>query len=582
MICISRINYFVFHNILYSFLILNGNDIISSFYGKCIFIFLTTMISLRFYFYQDKFKIVSRVIAYHKFYFFFSILLLSFVFFGFSLLNNIYQNKFSLVKISILTLAIFYWSYVLLVSTLTLIYQHKYKIKELFLEEVKYPHNFKRSQHDIRITQLLIFGIILLIAGVFSIVWYPGVISPDTLHVYYSAKNFSNPITRTDIHSFALVLFEKIVFDIYDNHYFLLLIFLVLFAWAWSSFMTFLYQKGLKRFIIVTISVLYLLLIPGNLYMLMTTWKDIPFSISIIWVCHMLTRYCYNKKEFFKKKNIFILILSLVLTALLRSNGLSILLALLVWSFYEACKWKKFKMLSIVGTSFLLVLIIKIPIYDVLLVRSRMPIFFAALPLINGIEENLKNENDVPIYVLNIVNKYRNKSSDFSFKQAIDTYFLCLIKHPLTTLMDRLKSTYNLYSFFGNSKYPVSRNLYVKPTSKPEWGGDYIFSYNSTFSFLRNRLINFAKEYYSFLFGNVFDTITRNGFNIVLWIIVSWVIILSKKQGIVIILPAIANTVALMLACCFSDYRYSYPMGLMTVMYTLSTITFIGSSSFYE
>lgn len=138
-----------------------------------------------------------------------------------------------------------------------------------------------KSQLKAKTVFIILFSIMMCFGIGLSIIYYPGIITRDSVSMYYAAQNFSDMRVRTDIHSFAYLCVYKLVFSFTDNYYVLTCLIILLFSVVWARYLTYLYQCGLRFGVVFTVTLGWLL-IPRNWYMLITSWKDSPFTISML------------------------------------------------------------------------------------------------------------------------------------------------------------------------------------------------------------------------------------------------------------------------------------------------------------
>lgn len=507
---------------------------------------------------------------------FLSILLVEFVFWGYAILYKIETGTAPVFETIVLIGIYYIWSTILLDAALCLV--------EIIVTQIKITNINKQNYHRIWLT---IFLILITGGGLFSVLFYPGVISPDTVAIYQAAMNLGDIASRTDIHSFAYTFLEWIIFSICDSFYFLTWIMLIAFSAAWASFMTNICRLGLNRRIVYTVTFIWLL-VPSSLYMLISTWKDVPFTVCLMVASNMFMKMSALDGEFMVKgRDYVILAVSLIGAALFRSNGQFVLAVLVIIFLLYALKSQKraiYRMFLATAAAGITVLLIKVPIYHALQVKGT-PESFMLRPFVDGIWENVMygEQSDLPDNVLAFIEEEISPVDEFrkfylegrlydeyipndfdKFTQAKDAWITCLMHNPFVTLMARLKKNYNLWSVFPREKVYLNTG-YIQEL------GDYTdLNYLSVPLFKTVRYV--FRIFYSdrWLYGDFCYIIARGGWNIFLWVLFG--LFLNKKKmrnRKIIIIPAAANSVAMLIACCYPDYRYTYPMYVLTVLYVL-------------
>lgn len=524
---------------------------------------------------------------------------ITYLFFGFQLYGKFYltMGEYSIYYITV-TFVLIRWSYVFLYSVTRIIKHYWSSIRFCLCDKSN-----ERTYVDVLKMRVLLFLTMTISGLLFSILYYPGVITADNLYVYKTVNEIGDISVRTDIHSFAFVLLEKLLFSICDHFYFVTIIFVLLFALSWSMVFSYLYKKGLRRKTTLAISLLWLL-IPQNLYLIIATWKDIPFSICMLLMAFCILKYIgEGEKAFFLYPfNYVLFILSSLGVGLFRSNGIGVILITLIAIIIYSFPKKKIKIIIVSATTIGLLFFIRIPVYNLLGVQQT-PEYYMAYPFINGVWECSFNGDNLSPEIERLIDKhlitiekfndeyklsyfndnafydvddYNLNYKTLSLSEAQSAYFWCLKNHPASVILARMKKTYNLWSVFENDDYPLNRNYRDSEFSMPAWGEKYIVEYNTRYAYARNRFSRFFSDGSNkYILGEFIDLITRNGFNLIIWII-SFIGMLSGKniKYIFVILPAVANTITLLFACCFQDWRYMYPMEILTWFYAFAIITF--------
>lgn len=506
---------------------------------------------------------------------FWHVFVVEFLFWGYAILYKVEAGTVPIIETVVLIAAMYVWSACMTGAGVHLLAMIANKMQITLTTE----QNYRRIW-------ITVFVILVTGGGLFSILFYPGVISTDTIAIYEAAMNLGDKTVRTDIHSFAYTCFERLVFSICDNFYFLTWILIMAFSAAWASFMTNICRLGLNHRIAYYVTFVWLL-VPSNLYMLICTWKDMPFTICFIVAAGRLMRISAHEKGVqLGWRDYVLLAIGVIGAALFRSNGQFVLLAVIIAGIFHAIRFKErtsLFMLASLVISGIVVLIVKIPVYRGFQVEGT-PDGFIAIPFVDGVWENVAYGDGIPDEVVSYVEDnimpigefrelykedYTNTYS-FSphvvleFDDAKDAWYSCLKTNPFVTIMARLKKTYNLWSVFPRGKIPVATN-YVRKIID---GANLNYLPIPLFEKLRNVFgLCYSSEW---LYGTFCFIIARGGWNVFLWIVLE---LFLKRKGLkncrIVIVPAAANTVALLIACCYQDYRYMYPTFVLTILYML-------------
>ncbi|MBD5470230.1 MAG: hypothetical protein HDR19_03715 [Lachnospiraceae bacterium] len=427
-------------------------------------------------------------------------------------------------------------------------------------------------------TWIILFSIVCGVGLLFSLAFYPGIITPDNIYFYESALN-SSLYGASDIHSFAYLCVFKIIISIYNNYYIITFLLMVLFAAAWASVFTYLCSKGLRKKVALLITIGWLLF-PSNIYMLIASWKDVPFTICLLVLSFQLLKNYFDCDYADKISNLLVLSLALFGVAVFRSNGQVVLLCVVVFGIIGFIKKNiRFKMLASILVSLIAVIIFKGPIFNYFNVQQS-PSNYSALPFMDGIVEyvyqgnELDDETEKYFYSLTTYDdcmEYYGMSDfservfeggyeNFDLKKATIGYFRCLVKNPMATISARFKRTFNMWSLFYYDEFRITKSI-VKEIQTNDYGWQYI----ENMKFLRDIIIKLYSEKH--LIGMIQSILYRGGFNILLWMCSFLYLPIKKRKLTYALVPVIANTVGLLVGCCFSDYRYIYPMFVITVPY---------------
>ncbi|MEO0172698.1 MAG: hypothetical protein ABIL13_05560 [candidate division WOR-3 bacterium] len=165
------------------------------------------------------------------------------------------------------------------------------------------------------------FSIVFTIPFIYFLAYFPGIYTPDSIYQTSQAIGLEK---FNDCHPPFHTLTIKIVLSIFHHIGFYILIQIIfasiLFAWILSK----LKLKNLELYLILTFS------FPLTGLMLIVLWKDIPFSLSLIWLSFLLY-FAYNDKNYLKNNlNLIAFIISLSFVMLFRYNGIPVVIITLI------------------------------------------------------------------------------------------------------------------------------------------------------------------------------------------------------------------------------------------------------------
>lgn len=198
------------------------------------------------------------------------------------------------------------------------------------------------------------FWFYLSISFFVSLIWiisfYPGNFSPDSISQWIQAvtKNYvdSHPVLMAIILRYFYILFKTPVsFIIFQNLYFSIMI---------ATIFSYLEKKGAKRIVLLILAFI-IPFIPNIGMTNVTLWKDIIYSISLIF----LSYYCYrivvkDMDNFYSIPNVLLFIFSFITVRGFRHNGIAPFVFIIILMSYYVLKRrdKKLLILLIISTIF--------------------------------------------------------------------------------------------------------------------------------------------------------------------------------------------------------------------------------------
>ena len=325
---------------------------------------------------------------------------------------------YAILKISLL--------YPLLKRLLCLFYEYIPKI------------NILTKNNKINKKYFIFFFLIIFICYIpYLIHYYPGKITYDTNLQLSFIKNGILSDVHSLIHTNFIGLFVNIGLNIFHNEnlgiMFYTLFQMLFLAFTYAFVCYYLSKKNVNFKIILVILFSYAIL-PIYTHYAVTVWKDILFATSFVYIVIFLNELRTNKTIF----NYLGLIFGLFLLFFMRSNGIYIFLVMLPFLIYY---WQKdLKPLIIVGSIFLMFLLIKYPVYNYFNVSSSSISESLAIPTEQMARVITKNGNislkeeeflnsitdvaNIPnIYLPYIVDPVKNTFNNLILKEKLGDYF---------------------------------------------------------------------------------------------------------------------------------------------------------------
>lgn len=455
-----------------------------------------------------------------------------------------------------------------------------------FNQIVSYKNNINSiisKKKPINIT-IKCFSLCVLIQIFALLIFNPGLMTADTFMQYSQIHGYTN---FTEHHPLFHTFLEKVLYDIWDSPYIISLFQILFSSIVLSLIAKFLYEIGYELKYIYIFLIIFNLL-PNNFINIITQWKDIPFTISMMYLTYLLCKISLYKIDFFNSySNIVQLSIITSCIGLFRHNGivvtLGILLLLIVLYFYSSYKRVLSSVILIlmltIGTNSLLPIILNaspngniatiIPFHGIAFVSSHGDLdnentidYLEEYMPINDINSQFNLYSGNPYMYGEIPEKYNTleKFRNSNIKETLMHYLITFTEHPLLIIKERLCGTDLLWNVTenkgGNYRYAtftdIDNNIYGIKHYNPHISDAY-------YNLLKLTSIKFIDMF-----------LWRSGIYIDFSILIAYFLI-KKKQYIYLLpfCPLILNALSLLLSMAWQDYRYVYFSFTSTVVIIL-------------
>lgn len=431
---------------------------------------------------------------------------------------------------------------------------------------------------------VVLMGIALAIIAVGGIYYVrafnPCISSPDT--TYCMERAFNSVTGLTDWHPPFYIMWLRAILKIIPSVYMVVFVQYAFFAFVFIEGLFLLYRRGLSLGWLVTITALTVLNC-SNMVNLTTIWKDIPYTICLLWLTVIIARILLVRG--IKWLAYAELAVALVLTCFFRQNGIVPYLLLSV--FLVIFLRKNWKVWGAVIVACVMVLFIRFPLYSYFEVQ-RNPNGGEYIGLgqdILGVYYNGGNISEETMEIVLVLSRgdmemfqytpyYSEASYDLDVSKAefIKAYLDTFIRNPILmtrAIVCRNDGIWNIFmgedGFMGLVAYTGTQDgaegwYSLWPVRKEnilterigEWVG-----YSS-----ENPLLNCIEW--------------RSG--IWFWVVVvAFIMIWWKKMDkklLLVYVPIGGHIVSLILSTGWADFRYYWPVNLMGLFLVLLTLTF--------
>ena len=421
---------------------------------------------------------------------------------------------------------------------------------------------------------ILLFIIQILILGIYFYGLNPGNMSYDT---YNQVNQLKGIISYNTWHPIGHTLFMGLLLKIWNNYAIITIFQILFFAAITSSFYRFLLKYKVK-WQLVYFTAIIMVAIPSVGINLVTQWKDIPFTIGLLWGTLILFKMNIEENYFQKPIKAVEFALCLLSISLFRFNGILAFITMIVYAFGYVLRKKYMKRNLYISIAFVLTIFFVINVV--------VPKYLNAVPnppgmklrpiyqgyagiYIAGKEESLKEESQnlietvsSPEQIHDFYNPYfadtistntpnfLNNLSKIKTPAALKIYLEAFIIHPEIILGDKFNLSVSMWSvtadrFSYNNAYTTA----IQKEMIEEFGVERnenklteIINKFAIFTFTENYLLN--------------TLVWRTGFYLSLEFVLLLYLILKKDRRISLFIPLLCNGVIVFLTMPAQDYRY--------------------------
>lgn len=443
------------------------------------------------------------------------------------------------------------------------------------------------SDFSIKAKVLMIFASLTL-CMLCNYAFNPAITSHDSQYCYSEAFHLGeHPID--DGHPVFYIILLKLCTFFTPKIQFMIFVQAVYYAFVYTYTINTLSHIGIPKRICILIFV-FVGIGFNTIIQIATLWKDIPFTISLIWLTILLVRMCINQQEC--SNNIWWYVqyaIASVLTALVRHNGL--LPVIMTFIFSAILFSNKKRIIAAVLLSTITIVLIRGPLYSHYQVNDVPGLKFYAMAndimylyhqggkdelimqVVNDVTDwNPQNFNYTPYYTA----VTRKNMNHYSVTEFINIYLHAWRKHPKTMLLGFLKRNTVAWSI-DICKYERAR--YV----------NYLGEVHNDEYFLEHyppRVENYFTKKLTILFAIlranhfVYMLYWRTAIYNLLMIVATLLIFSKYKKKFMLpalpFLPILLNVFVLLMTSGWSDYRYYWPSMLIASILLPYSIVIMG------
>lgn len=418
---------------------------------------------------------------------------------------------------------------------------------------------------------LSLFLSITMIWAIYLCANFPGTITIDTLNQFRQAMGITE---ITDAHPALLTLIYKFVFKISGGPELFTVLQIVLYALTLTSFLSYLCKLGLNRKIATAFAILFSAHIVNGIYATVL-WKDVLFTVALLWATLLFLKLSIEKKQFFSISNIIQFSLCSAFIFLLRHNGIIVFAMILAVMAIAVIALRSVKPLAVILTTLAIVGVVKGPLYSSIGIENQS--LSAPNAFLHGIvytcmESDFESElleSVVPMEVwyeiyepysansfafsdIAIQNNINEKMHALPTSEVLKEYLRAFIDQPFLIIKDRLYGCNSLWNSItsgynwrtGNDQYNV-----------------IVASNDLGFYCRENAITDFVSDVYQKSISNKFldSLIWRVGPYLSVAFVLLFIAIIQRKWAFLLAyIPIVGNSLSLIMSMAWQDYRYVY------------------------
>jgi|GEM_PF-792990 len=419
---------------------------------------------------------------------------------------------------------------------------------------------------------LLFLGILLACWSIYLVAFFPGILTNDS-YLQWGQLVGQHPYNNW-IPIFHTLVYKALI-SIWHNPAIIAIAQMLFLGGICSSFLVFLYKKGIPYKWLV-ISAVIIGLIPVNGMYTITLWKDLAYCCSLLWLTLVLAEIITKTYIFNYRTTLICLVVSLFCVATFRHNGLLAIMivaaGLIIWGIMV-------KRREIVAASIISVIAIfafnigirkALPIIPVpRAVSLTTPMHGIAAVIFYGgklsdhtRQEMLKILPDsawkslyypysADNYLFRSNSPFLDNLSQWSTSKGIGLYLDALKTSPFIVLRDRLYGTELLWDVSegeGSFNYIYNTDLGENPYGLKQW---------------KNPLKKYMTGFLEFAVKNANTILFRAGIYNLMFLLLFLLLIKRHKKFMLVFLPLIGANTSLAIAMAHQDFRYVYYVPLI-------------------
>ena len=400
----------------------------------------------------------------------------------------------------------------------------------------------------------------------------PGISSFDTVQSMITNAQHLNGMYDWHPAFYCMVL--RVIQMVSNTTYAVIVVQYFFWAYVIVELLLFLRRKGMKESVLLCVAIFFGFN-AGNFIQINTIWKDIPYTLSVLWVFIILAKLSIDYEEYKRKKYIYLeFIVSMVGVCLYRKNGIVSFVVVTMAAIIILRTNIKIWISSAI--TIILIFTIKGPIYDYFEVvdPGRCGIYIGLGQDVLGVYYGGGEISENTLEMITMMTDYNNAEYpytptwsyasydvDVSPLQFIANYIDTFMKNPILMLravIDREDALWDI--FVGRDSILGCVNYYETQDNRFQWNDYYpprhYVSLYTTMSSATNYTA--SSQWISAIEW-------RCGLFTLLGMISVVFVIFRKgmKKYMLILSPLFGHIMSLLLSTGWSDFRYYWSINLM-------------------
>lgn len=455
----------------------------------------------------------------------------------------------------------------------------------LYYMEKACAHIFSAEQKIETWKFIIVLVLLLLVPAAYNLYAYnPGISSYDTgVSMITNAQNLRG---MYDWHPVFYCMVLRAIEEVWNSPYAVILVQYFFWAYVVTELMLYLRKKGIKESVLIA-ATLFTGLNAGNYIHINTIWKDIPYTLSLFWSLIIVAKLCMDSEEYKHKWYIYLeLIIALVGIYLYRKNGMVSFIVVVVP--LTLVLKRNIKLLVSIAVSIALIFAIKGPVYDYLEVEDsgRYGMYIGLGQDILGVYYAEGEVSESTLQMITVMTKYdnaeysydptwANQSYDLDVKAGdfIFNYLDTFIRNPIIMTRAIIAREDALWDIFAGKDSTLGCVNYTGTLDgSPEWNEQY-----AARKFVGLYPIVSAASSYTAASQWISAIEWRSGLFTLLGIIAVSFVVIKKGRGkyLLITTPAIGHIASLLLSTGWADFRYYWPVNLLSMAMILLAIVVV-------